>query len=365
MHPIRILTAAGQVAAHLRRGMESGHWREAMPGVGWLAAELGVNRKTVEAALRQLEQEGLLAGQGAGRRRLIVPPGEKSARPMRVAILPYEPAARFLAYIVELQHALVEAGHTTVLAAKSFVELGMEPARLARLVKQTEADAWVVQAGSREVLEWFSAQPMPAFALFGRREGISIAGAGLATLTAFTSATRQLIALGHRRVVMLCRSERRKPCPGISERIVLDELTAHGIATSDYNLPDWEETPDGFEALLSSLFRVTPPTALIVGDGTFFLATQQFLARRGIRVPGQVSLICVDSDPSFAWCKPTIAHFHWETAPIVRRIVRWAATVSQGRRDVKQTFTPAEFIPGGTLGPAPTGGRQTAAHQFL
>lgn len=328
-----------------------------MPGVGWLAAELGVNRKTVEAALRQLEQEGLLAGQGAGRPRLIVLRGEKSARPMRVAILPYDDADRFLAYIVELQHALVEAGHTTVVAAKSLVELGMDPARVARLVKQTEADAWVVQAGSREVLEWFSAQPMPAFALFGRREGIAIAGAGLATQTAFTSTTRQLIALGHRRIVMICRSERRKPCPGISERIVLDELAAHGIATSDYNLPDWEETPDGFEALLSSLFRVTPPTALIVGEGTFFLATQQFLARRGIRVPGQVSLICVDSDPSFAWCKPTIAHFHWETAPVVRRIVRWAATVSQGRGDLKQTFTPAEFIPGGTLGPAPKGGR--------
>ena len=328
-----------------------------MPGVGWLAKELGVNRKTVEAALRQLEHEGLLAGQGAGRRRLIVPLGEKPARPMRVAIFPYDAADRALAYMVELQHALVEAGHTTVLVAKSLVELGMEPARIARLVKRTEADAWVVQAGSREVLEWFSAQPMPAFGLFGRREGISIAGAGLATLTAFASATRQLIALGHRRIVMLCRSERRKPCPGISERIVLDELAAHGIATSDYNLPDWEETPDGFEALLSSLFRVTPPTALILGEGLFFLATQQFLARRGLRVPGQVSLVCVDSDPSFAWCKPTIAHMHWDAAPVVRRIVRWAATVSQGRSDLKQTNAPAEFIPGGTLGPAPMSGR--------
>ena len=40
-----------------------------------------------------------------------------------------------------------------------------------------------------------------------------------------------------------------------------------------------------FEALLSSLLRVTPPTALIVGEWTFFLATRQFLA------PGDVKNI--------------------------------------------------------------------------
>ena len=43
-----------------------------MPGVGALAKQLGVNHKSAEAALRLLEQEGLLAGQGPGRNRRIV-----------------------------------------------------------------------------------------------------------------------------------------------------------------------------------------------------------------------------------------------------------------------------------------------------
>lgn len=351
MHPIRLLSAAAQVAEHLRGELQRGHWRESIPGAGALTAELGVNHKTVEAALRQLEQEGVLEGQGAGRKRRIVRSAAKSARPLRVAILLYEPTDRVLPYIVELQHALANAGHTTVIPAKSLHELGMDVARVARLVKQTETDAWIVLAGSHDVLEWFSQQSMPAFALFGRREGIPIAGTGPDKLTPITAATRQLIALGHRRIVTICRNERRKPNPGKTESAVLAVLAAHGIATSDYNLPDWEETRDGLNKLLNSLFRVTPPTALIVSEGLLLVATLQFLAAHKIRVPEDVSLFCGDSDPSYAWSVPTIAHSHWDFAPVIHRIIRWSSNVSRGREDKKQTTTPAEFIPGGTFGP--------------
>jgi DNA-binding LacI/PurR family transcriptional regulator len=207
------------------------------------------------------------------------------------------------------------------------------------------------------VLEWFAAQPAPAFALFGRREGIPIAGAGPDIGTAMAEATRALLALGHRRIVRICRRERRKPGPGRTERLLLDELATHGVTTSDYNLPDWEETPEGLQSLLTSLFHVTPPTALIVGEWTLFDATQQFLAKRGLRVPEQVSLVCQDPDPGFAWCIPTIAHIAWDPEPVVRLIVRWAAKAGRSGRDVKQTLTAAEFIPGGSIGPAPKVGR--------
>ncbi len=79
----------------------------------------------------------------------------------------------------------------------------------------------------------------------------------------------------------------------------------------------------------------------------------QFLARRGIRVSRQVSLVACDFDPAFAWCQPCMAYLSFVNAPNIRRIVRWATAVSQGRRDLKQTLYPAEFVPGGTIGPAP------------
>jgi len=363
----RFFTITEQVAEHLRGEMLRGRWGGTLPGAPRLAEHLGVNHKTVAAALRMLEHEGLLVAQGMGRKRLIVLPDAKTAHPMRVGILVYEPADHLLGFIVEIRHALAEAGHDAIVVSElrraqvdednpnALTDPAKRVARISHLVNQTAADAWVVMAGSREVLEWFSAQPMPTIALFGRRRGLPIAGTGPDKPSVIAAATRKLIELGHRRIVLLCRRMRRLPEPGESERSFLGELAIHGIQPGAYHLPDWEESIDGFYAVLESLFQLTPPTAILIDEVPFFAATQQFLARRRIRVPEDVSLICTDPDPSFVWCRPSISHIRWDSRPVERRIVRWAAAVSRGRQDLRQTSTPAEFVVGGTIGPVVDG----------
>lgn len=361
MQPIRILSAAEQVAARLRSEIEQGRWIGEMPGENAVAAELGVNHKTVEAALRQLEQEGHLASQGRGRKRLVVPPARLAARPMRVATLLAEESDRHAEWLVELHHALAAAGHSAILAADNLQDLKMDVARISRLVRKTEADVWVVCGGSREVLEWFIKQPFLSFALFGRQVGLPIQGLGLDNPPAFAAATRKLIELGHRRIVMLVRRLGGQIEPGRCERAFLDEMTAHGIPIGAYNLPEWHESKTGLHELLDSLLRVTPPTAVIIDSPALYFATHHFLTARKIRVPGEVSLICSDPDPAFEWCEPSIAHIRWNPEVLVRRIVRWASTMKRGLREVCQTKIPAEFIAGGTIGPAPTASRPRVA----
>lgn len=46
----------------------------------------------------------------------------------------------------------------------------------------------------------------------------------------------------------------------------LDKLEALGIPTGPYNLPDWDDTPEGLNQRLDSLFPHSPPTALIVAE---------------------------------------------------------------------------------------------------
>lgn len=348
----RFLTIAEQVAEHLRGEMMRARWSGLLPGSRQLAEELDVNIKTVEVALRQLEREGVLAGQGVGRKRRIVLPEARIACPLRVALLKYDPLSLAQGYMSDLQHLLAAAGHGAFFANKSLMELGMNVPRISRYLTEINADAWVVTAGSRELLEWFTTQPLPAFALFGRREGLPIASTGPDKPPAVAGATRHLLRLGHRRIVLLARRERRLPEPGKSERAFLNELEAHGIRSGSYHLPDWEETIEGFHGCLDALFRVTPPTALIIDEAPFFVAAQQFLARQRILVPEHVSLVCSDDDPSFAWCRPSVAHIRWDSGQVVRRIVRWAHNVSHGKQDLRQTLTRAEFIPGGTIGPA-------------
>jgi len=353
MSKLHILTAAGQVARHLRGELLAGRWSGTMPGGAGLATELGVGVNTVEAALLQLEAEGLLVNQGRRRGRLIrLAEGEITRAALRVAILVSESEDFNETYIASLPHELVEAGHVPVNPGKSMHDLKMNPARIAGLVRETGADAWVVVAGPRELLEWFSAQDAPAFALFGRRTGLPIAGAGPDHLAPFMAAIRRMIALGHRRIVAICRHERRFPSPGNAERALLEELAKHGIPSGDYNLPDWQETAEGLQKLLASLFQTTPPTALIFDEASVLVAAQQFMAKRNIQVPGDVSLFCTFYDSTFGLCVPSVAEIRWDERQATRAILRWANRIADGKEDRRQILIPAEFLPGGTIGPA-------------
>lgn len=349
MKSLRRLSLAEQTADYLRERLLSGHWGGKLPGVNPLCAELQVSQATVRAAFRQMEAEGLIAAGGVGRSRTVAAPGTSAVRRgLRVGILLHEACDR---HPVEIRHGLEGAGHSVFLARKSQVELGYDLRRIVRHVGESPADAWVVVAGTREVLAWFATQPVSVFALFGRRGGFAIAGAGPDKLPAYLSATRELMRLGHRRIALICLKPRRLPEPGTLERAFLAELAAHGIRTGDFNLPDWEETPAGFHRMLASLFHHTPPTALLLDDVALIVATQQFLAGRDLHVPEQVSLVCTDHDDSFDWCQPAIAHMRWNSQSLVRRVVQWANAVSRRRVDLRQTLFPAEFVRGGTIGP--------------
>jgi DNA-binding transcriptional regulator YhcF (GntR family) len=353
METFNLLSAVEQVAGHLRSELLRGSLTGTLPGVNPLAEELGVNHKTVRAALRRLEDEGLLVEQGKGVRRRIVLPDDHAPPALRVALLVSDSASD--RFIVELRHLLEKAGHTPFYPEKTLQDLGMGAKRVARFVRRIQADAWVVVSGSREVLRWFAQQQTPAFALAGRRAGLPIAGVGPDKAPVFAELTRHLIALGHRRISALCRRPIRRPQPAESLCALIGELEAAGIATGEFNLPDWEESREGFERALDSLFGRTPPTALVLDEPYLYYATYHFLARRGLRVPQDVSLVCTDGDPGFVWCQPSVAHFHWDQRPVLRRIVRWTANVARGEDDRRQSLTKAEFVAGETVGPAPTG----------
>jgi DNA-binding LacI/PurR family transcriptional regulator len=354
MSRLHLSSGAQQVAEHLRGELLRGAWAVTMPGRAQLAEELGVSGKLVEAALAQLEREGLLVSQGPRRRRRITLQGKKTRVPeLRVGILLGDNADRGLNYMAELIHELEGAGHHVTFASQTLVELGMNVNRVEQMVQAFPADAWIVMAASCEVLEWFAVQPVPAIALFGRRGNVDMAGVGPKKTEALLVATRRLVGLGHRRIVLLTRPRRRIPEPGKLERAFLNELSTLGIPPSVYHLPDWEDTVDGFHACLESLFQLTPPTALILDEAPFVVAAQQFLAQAGMAAPRDVSMICLDPAAAFDWCKPTISHIRWDHRPVVRRLVRWVENVAQGRDDRRKVDTQAEFVEGGTVGPAP------------
>ncbi|MCX6876925.1 MAG: GntR family transcriptional regulator [Verrucomicrobia bacterium] len=173
MHEIPRISLPERVAGHLREGIHQGRWSARMPGVPRLAAELDVAQRTVRQALGLLEAEGLLDGRGLGRSRGISTAGANALRrPLRVAILRHDarltdnPQTSLV--LTEIMHSLEAAGHRVFFCKKSQIELKHEVRPLTRQLAECPADAWVVESGSRPLLEWCSSQPTPCLALYGR-----------------------------------------------------------------------------------------------------------------------------------------------------------------------------------------------------
>jgi len=353
MKPFRSKSTSEQLAAYLREEILSQRLSGTMPGVKTLVKRLGVNSRALSDAMKELEGQGLLVNRGSRRQRMIVLPEDHTPPLLSIQILLYEPYDKQVDYLLDLQHRLRELGHAATIAAKNQMDFGTDAGKLERFVRQTKADAWIVMSGSRQILEWFATNEVPAFAVFGRMHGLPIAGARLGKLEALEKAVRRLHELGHRRMVMLCHEDRRKPEPGPYERHFLELLETLGIATGPYNLPDWPEEVEGFHRMLESIFMHTPPTALLTDTPSLFNAAHQFLARRKLRVPEDVSLLCGDPDPSFEWCSPRVTHIRWDPDPVIRNVIRWARNLGMGKADIRQRVTPVEFIEGGTIGKAP------------
>ncbi len=349
----------------LRRQIAEGRWKASVPGVPTLAKQCGISEGTVRRALRTLEKEGVLSYAGSGRRRQVTKPqaAPRQSQSLRVAILLRDRMetedAGFRWVMATAQSEIEAKGHQIVTLAKTQADLHYNDKRIMKLVEQTPADLWIVVAASRGLLEWLSARPAPVFRIGGVGiPGKAIAGAGSGTFPAHQAVIRRLCDLGHRRIVFLLPHFVRHAFPGSkSSTITLleNEFALRGVSASSFHFPDWDETPEGLQAKLESLFRVTPPTAVFATSPVWIAGVLSFLARKGLRVPEDVSVICGHDAGSFHWNRPRIAHYEHGDKRFARRIVQWVDNISRCRKDTKFNPMPVRLVERESIGPVQRG----------
>jgi biotin operon repressor len=361
-HPyLRRITAADQTATHLRDGIREGRWKHQLPGTRKLAEELKISRFTVNEAVAKLLDEGVLVRAGDRRpHRVASAPGSSApkSRVLRTALLlpdaldKFDPDSR--RWIMEVISNVRSFGHECVSVTLPVSKGAGKTGRLARLVRDTEADAWLVYNGTREVLQWFCTNEGPVLALGGNCRELPLALVAASDMAVVgREAFRRLAGLGHRRMVFIGRQSLRIPEPRLIIRTFHEELQAIGVKPGEYNVPDWDETPEGLEALLKSLFRVTPPSALICETSQITSGVLGFLAKSGIRVPGDVSVVSMSTDGNpVDWVFPGVrlAHAEMAESPFFRRIRDWVTNVARGRADTRRFICPAHLNEGNTIG---------------
>lgn len=326
-----------------------------LPGVVRLAAELEVSKDAVRAALRRLEEEGAIQSGGNGRRRTLSgsrAPQRRSGEPLRVGILLSRPLlsenGASQRMLLQLRHDIEASGHAAFFAPLTQTCLGHKLPRIARLVQEVKADAWVVVDAPEELMRWLSGQSFPSIALGGRYCDVPLARVAMDLTQGFLVAVRALRKLGHRRIVIVVPRVWRQPVPGRLVQAVLEEL---GSGNSDYHAPDWEPGAAGFQRLLQTLFRVTPPTAMIVLEPAEAVAVISFLAQRGLRVPRDLSLVCRHRDASLELCRPEIAHLGSNEDHLVRDVIHWVNAAARGAPHQRRIVRQPEFFPCQSLAP--------------
>lgn len=351
--PLEILSPSDQVAIHLRQQLSRGHWSGKLPGTPALAKELDCDRKTIIGALKQLEDQGVLKSQGSGRPRIIIAPKNKPKGHLTIRLIPYDGTNRQNPMILNLMKLIEEEGHEASMTRSSLVDLDMNVEKVSQMVEADRADAWLVVAASAEILQWFANQKRPAFAIFGRRRKVKLGSTGPDKVKAMRKAVARLLELGHQRIVWLAKEERVSPTPGYLETQFLKTLQNNGIIPGAYHLPHWQNNPGSFHECLDRLFEHTPPTALIADQAELMIAAQQHLGQKNIIAPRDASIICCDDHPLFNWLKPQVSHISWNTSAAANQVIYWVQKLARGKNDLKATYISAEFIEGGTIGPAP------------
>jgi DNA-binding LacI/PurR family transcriptional regulator len=229
---------------------------------------------------------------------------------------------------------------------QSLAQLKYAPKKVRSFVDAHPMDAWLVTSPTRNVLEALSAQKLPVYSLGGNPTGLPIAGSRTTFDAVFHEVVELLVRGGHRRIVVVCPSFWRNPAPGPPAKAFLKALASHGIPVGKYNLPDWEESPEGLEIMLNSLFRTTPPTALFVVKPAHISGVLSFLARRKSRIPEDVSVLAALLDPSQEWHRPRLSSLQWPESFHSRSVHRWLEKIAHVGICHDQALIPASLKPG-------------------
>jgi DNA-binding LacI/PurR family transcriptional regulator len=164
----------------------------------------------------------------------------------------------------------------------------------------------VLQLPGSQELQRLAAARIPLVVIDPPEEpGAAIRSVGTTNWQGGVQATRHLIDLGHRRIGVIGRealwSGRARLAGyraamleaglGVDERLVCrDELTAAGGRAQARRL----------------LALADPPTAIVAGNDAQAFGVLQALAERGLRAPGDVSVVGFDDVPVASWATPAL-----------------------------------------------------------
>jgi DNA-binding LacI/PurR family transcriptional regulator len=334
MKPIEKPNTLDIVRTSLQEAIMAGQWRDRLAGTRILAKSLGVSAPTVGLALERLVKEGILSHEGPRRayrltekaRRMVNKPKFTGQR--ELLILTHEDVRELVddtrQVIEALMRQMVAKGWLVKQQVLDYKHAKKPQKSWSRLIDRNPYTKVIAVYGSPSLAAWSTRKRIPMLFLGGDAGEHAVPTIGVVSSIMAEVALGHLLALGHDQIVFpLCdRNEKFKS--------TLMEVTKNAMGRAGhrymarYHNPVSGYTgPDVMRRLLTQVFAVRQPTALVLLDWSELIAAYCFLTERGLRVPEDVSLVMLSDVVSAHWFHPDLCRFRFPRKKLVSLMIKW------------------------------------------
>ncbi len=352
----KVLGRSEQAESALRRAIQSGRWKEKLPGSRELAEHLGISGGTLGKVLKRIEAAGLIRSAGPkARYRIADRPSSGTEHPQDIrtlmVLIPKEvgqsTSGAHWQLVARLAELMAPKGwrvrsHTAKIAGET-----ARTKQWDRLLAMENPDAVVTILGNRKLAAWAKSRHLRMLFCGGSATGFDIPIVGVSTTAMLERALTELINHGHERITF--------PLCGRSQDFVRNVIRKFKLIAADHgirfrqsaNLPITpSHTPRELQRIYQRVETSFRPTAWVCLDWAEFLWVKRQIESQGRRIPDDVSVVCLSSDDAIGWIDPAPSHFEHPLEGMARAIAKWvkdpdAANVME---------VTATWVPGKTVG---------------
>jgi LacI family transcriptional regulator len=331
-------SVVAQVADTIRTEIVKGGWVEWIPSERRLSQTLHVSRNTCRAALRTLYKEGLLIpviGSGIRVNRSAVPGDVSAPLPQASVGLIIPDSVNRLRPVSSL---LIEDLREQLFDQKVGLHIYSSPAyyrarphtALRKLVDNTRHSCWVLVLSHLSLQAWFASREIPCVVSGSVYPDIRLPSVDYDHRSVCRHAVGKLISLGHRRIVLL--SPRWGAAGDLESEVgFLEGANASASGEVQARIVYLADDRQSIVNVVRRLCAANPqPTALIVANSYCYITVVTALARLGLLVPRDISIICREDDQFLCYIEPEPARYISNCSVIAKKIMSVIRTLLQG-----------------------------------
>lgn len=344
-----------QAAGIIEEMIITGELRNFIPGERTLAEKLQIGRDTLRASLQILEQKKVISEPQHGRRRSILnqspsPTRTSSKRvgflsPKKLIQLP----PQLLAEFDTLRELLQKQFYELELVSPGIFHLQNPFAKLESLIKDHEADVWILYQCNRKIQEWFYQKKIPTLVRGFSHDSVDLPCIDDDWRSAAFHAGHHLKRMGHHRIGLLMPDTELAGLRA-TEAGLQEAATKNPKSLSIHKMTEKGDSKSVTRALEIALGLDQPPTALIATRSRHLLTLISWLAAHKLSIPRDLSVITLTFEPWFDHLYPSVSHYRSNPIMIARSVTRKVLQLAEGKSSIaqKKLLSP-EFLDGDSV----------------